>query len=64
MHTFHLKPPRLWYQKTYITQTQPQFQDQYANLLKDTELSLITISATYGAATGDGNFYPLSVFSF
>ena len=35
MHEFHLKPPRLWYQKKFITQTGPDFQDQYTNLLKD-----------------------------
>lgn len=39
MHEFHLKPPRLWYQKRYSTQTQPQFQDQYTNLLKDAAIS-------------------------
>ena len=35
MREFHLKPPRLWYQKKFITQTEPDFQDQYTNLLKD-----------------------------
>lgn len=39
MHEFHLKPPRLWYQKNYITQTDPAFQDQYVNLLKDISLT-------------------------
>ena len=39
MHAFNLKPPRLWYQKKYITQTQPQFQDQYINLLKDISIT-------------------------
>ena len=38
MHEFNLKPPRLWYQKKYITQTEPDFQDQYTNLLKDQDL--------------------------
>lgn len=35
MHEFNLKPPRLWYQKKFITQTGHDFQDQYTNLLKD-----------------------------
>lgn len=35
MHEFNLKPPRLWYQKKFITQSGPDFQDQYTNLLKD-----------------------------
>jgi len=39
MHEFNLKPPRLWYQKKHITQTDPAFQDQYTNLLKDADLA-------------------------
>lgn len=39
MHEFSLKPPRLWYQKKYITQTESVFQDQYTNVLKDIVIS-------------------------
>lgn len=35
MREFNLKPPRVWYQKKFITQTRPDFQDQYTNLLKE-----------------------------
>jgi len=35
MHEFRLKPPRLWYQKKYITHADINYQDQYTNLLKD-----------------------------
>lgn len=43
MHEFNLKPPRLWYQKKYLTQTDTNYQDQYTNLLKDTDLSRYNI---------------------
>jgi transposase InsO family protein len=43
MHEFKLKPPRLWYQKKYITQTQPDFQDQFTNLLKDVDINKFII---------------------
>lgn len=39
MHEFGLKPPRLWYQKKYITQTESTFQKQYTNLLKNIVMS-------------------------
>ena len=37
MHEFNLKAPRLWYQRKYITQSDIKYQDQYTNLLKDTD---------------------------
>jgi putative transposase len=37
MHEFNLKPPRLWYQKKYITQSDVNDQDRYTNLLQDTD---------------------------
>jgi transposase InsO family protein len=43
MHEFNLKPPRLWYQKKFITHTQPDFQDQFTNLLKDIDINKYTI---------------------
>ena len=43
MHEFNLKPPRLWYQKKYITQTQPEFQNRYTNLVKDIRITEYTL---------------------
>lgn len=43
MHEFKIKPPRLWYQKKYITKTSPDYQDQYTNLLKDADLTQYAI---------------------
>ena len=39
MHAFNLKPPRLWYQKKYSTQSATNYQDQYTNLLQDTDMT-------------------------
>jgi len=39
MHAFHLTPPRRWYQKKYITQSDTNYQDQYSNLLQDTDMT-------------------------
>ena len=49
MHEFNIKPPRLWYQKKYITQTDSSFQDQYANLLKDTNLAQYNIGDVWSS---------------
>lgn len=38
MHKYGLKPPRLWYQKKFTTQSDPDYQDQFRNLLKDSEM--------------------------
>jgi transposase InsO family protein len=42
MHKFNLKPPRLWYQKKFITKSDPAYKIEFTNLLKDSDLS------TYG----------------
>ncbi|OGG08887.1 hypothetical protein A2154_04630 [Candidatus Gottesmanbacteria bacterium RBG_16_43_7] len=49
MHAFNLKPPRLWYQKKYITQSDTTYQDQYTNLLKDTDLTQYTIGDVWSS---------------
>lgn len=49
MHEFKIKPPRLWYQKKYITRTDPAFQDQYTNLLKDTDLTKYAIGDVWNS---------------
>lgn len=43
MHEFNLKPPRLWYQKKYITQSDAIYQDQYTNLLQDVDTTTYSI---------------------
>lgn len=49
MHEFNIRPPRLWYQKKYITKTDPAFQDQYTNLLKDADLNRYTIGDVWSS---------------
>ncbi len=39
MHEFHLKPPRLWYQKRFTTRSNPAYYTQYTNVLKDTSFT-------------------------
>lgn len=34
MHEFHLKPPRLWYRKKFLTKANLAFKHQFANLLE------------------------------
>lgn len=38
MHKFNLKPPRLWYRKKFLTQSDPKIEKQFTNLLKDLDL--------------------------
>lgn len=35
MHKFDLKPPRLWYQKKFLTKPNPAFKVSYTNLLEN-----------------------------
>ena len=41
MHKYGLRPPRLWYQKKFTTQSDPAYFAQYKNLLKDNDLVII-----------------------
>lgn len=41
MRKFDLKPPRLWYQKKYLTRQNKEYQDQFENLVKDIKNPLI-----------------------
>lgn len=41
MKKFGLKPPRLWYQKKYLTKQNKKYQDQFENLIKDLKKPLI-----------------------
>lgn len=49
MHEFQLKPPRLWYQKTYTTQSDVNYQGQYTNLLKDTDMTQYIIGDVWSS---------------
>lgn len=49
MHQFNLKPPRLWYQKKYTTQSDPAYQNQYENLLKKIDLSKCRIGDVWSS---------------
>lgn len=35
MHKYNLKAPRLWYSKKFTTQSNPEYQKEYKNLLQD-----------------------------
>jgi len=47
MKKFDLKPPRLWYQKKYLTKQDGKHQDQFENLLKDIKGPLINDRVKY-----------------
>lgn len=49
MHEFSLTPPRLWYQKKYTTQSDATYQDQYTNLLKDTDMTQYCIGDVWSS---------------
>jgi putative transposase len=38
MHKYHIKPPRLWYQKKFTTRSDTDYQMKYTNVLKDTAM--------------------------
>ena len=41
MRKFNLKPPRLWYQRKYLTRQNKKYQDQFTNLIKDIKNPLV-----------------------
>lgn len=41
MKKFNLKPPRLWYQRKYLTRQNKKYQDQFSNLIKNIHNPLI-----------------------
>lgn len=43
MHKYHLKPPRLWYQKMFTTESDPAYMVRYTNLLKGIDLTILNI---------------------
>lgn len=65
MRKFHLKPPRLWYQKRFLTKSDPKLNQQFINLLKDLPLikyapgQIWSSDLTYLKSTG--NFLYLAI---
>jgi len=49
MHEFKIKPPRLWYQKKFITESSSDYQDKYTNLLKDKDLKSYAIGDVWSS---------------
>lgn len=49
MHKFNLKPPRLWYQKKFITKSDPAYLVSYTNLLTSIDLTTIGISDVWSS---------------
>lgn len=47
MHKYHLKAPRLWYQKTFTTQFDPKQAIQYSNELKNIDLTTLKIGEVW-----------------
>ena len=44
MRKYGLKPSRLWYQKKYITEADNQYENEFANLIKDIDQNKIKIN--------------------
>lgn len=49
MHKFNLKPPRLWYQKKFITESDPAYLVSYTNLLTNIDLTAISINDVWSS---------------
>ncbi len=47
MHKYGLKPPRLWYQKKFTTQSDSDYLVNYTNLLKDIDKTTLKISEVW-----------------
>lgn len=49
MHKYALKPPRLWYQKKFTTQSDKDYQGQFRNLLKDSDLVINNVGDVWSS---------------
>lgn len=49
MHKFNLKPPRLWYQKKFITESDPAYLVSYTNLLTSVNLTELKIGEVWSS---------------
>lgn len=65
MHKYGIKPPRLWYQKKFTTQSDPISYIQYANLLKDSDFLTNSIGNVWSSDLTyikyQGKFYYLAI---
>ena len=49
MKKYGLKPPRLWYQKKFITEADPKYGDQFSNLLKDVNVDDLKVNEVWSS---------------
>lgn len=49
MRKYGLKPPRLWYQKKYLTEAEPKYADQFTNLIKGIKADEIAINQVWSS---------------
>lgn len=49
MHEFNLKPPRAWYNKKFTTKSDPTYQANYTNLLKNTNMTECVIGQVWSS---------------
>ena len=49
MKKYGLKPPRLWYQKKFLTEAEPRYGDQFSNLIKDVEVEELKVNEIWSS---------------
>lgn len=49
MKKYGLKPPRLWYQKKFLTEAEPNYEDQFINLIKEVEIEQLQINEVWSS---------------
>ena len=62
MKKYGLKPPRLWYQKKFITEANNEYNNEFNNLIKDVDADFFVVHAKHGKETYD-DIADWSVFS-
>lgn len=49
MKKYGLKPPRLWYQKKFLTEAEPKYGNQFINLIKDVNIDELKINQIWSS---------------
>ena len=49
MKKYGLKPPRLWYQKKFLTEAESSYQDQFSNLIKEVEVEELQVNEVWSS---------------
>lgn len=49
MRKYSLKPPRLWYQKKFLTEAEPKYTDQFTNLIKNVNTNELNINEVWSS---------------